>query len=544
MTQLALDSKSSAPHHSDERDHVAMALEALSKLALQFARRSALPGLFDTLSLTLAGQFAATSIHITTTNPTRIGGEMLRIATGRYRSDEFDVLLTEVDKLLPTTSAGPVPALVEELVRANPSSGFLSHCRQRQVQVIAPLQVDGRLIGLILIGPKFTSAPFSSDDVQLLQALLGALSPLIANTFLYAEMAHLNAWYLGILDNVPQALFVVDDSGSIRKANQAAKSIIGTTVRELAQRDLVGLSVAQVFPQAVFGNWAQRLTEPGSRTSGRGITTVVAHSAGEEHIFSVLIRPVIHPSTNQSEIIVSMQDITEQRNIESRMFDLERFAERGVMASSISHELKNHLGVILGGIELTQVALDRGNQEKAVATLQKLQESVRRMERFTSELMDHSQGHAKKQLTSLNDVLTDVLSFAMVQKRFGRITVQASLDPNLPEVEIDKDQFSQLIINLLNNAGDAIAEASQASGLIVVTTSQDRASVYLTVTDNGCGMPDGVKEKLFHHHLTTKPNGHGYGLVTCSRILRNHDATVEIQSQVGHGTTFAIKLPR
>jgi len=108
---------------------------------------------------------------------------------------------------------------------------------------------------------------------------------------------------------------------------------------------------------------------------------------------------------------------------------------------------------------------------------------------------------------------------------------------------MDTDQISQLLLNLLNNAADAIEEGEKDEGRILVKTVKEGNIVNLSVSDNGVGIEPDIKDKLFKTHLTTKINRHGYGLVTCAVISENHDAYVEIDSEPGQGATFSIRLP-
>ncbi len=175
--------------------------------------------------------------------------------------------------------------------------------------------------------------------------------------------------------------------------------------------------------------------------------------------------------------------------------------------------------------------------------LAKLKESITRMERFTAGLMDYTRVNTQKQDTDINAVLADVVSFASAQKRFSSVTLLTNLALQLPSILIDKDQMAQVIINILNNAADAIKETGRRDGVVIVSTLLINEELVLSVSDNGKGMPLEVKNRLFKTHLTTKPKGHGYGLTTCAKILEHHGARIQIESEVGFGTTFRFLFP-
>jgi signal transduction histidine kinase len=165
------------------------------------------------------------------------------------------------------------------------------------------------------------------------------------------------------------------------------------------------------------------------------------------------------------------------------------------------------------------------------------------MVRYTAGLMDYTRLETNKQKANLNEIITDVLSFLVVQRRFSRNTIKTELDSALPILELDADQIAQLLLNMLNNASDAISETKQNCGVIEIKTALSGDSVVLQISDNGAGMSNEVKEKLFNKQLSTKSSGHGYGLVTCGKIIKNHGGKIEIISQPGAGATFKIYFP-
>jgi signal transduction histidine kinase len=109
---------------------------------------------------------------------------------------------------------------------------------------------------------------------------------------------------------------------------------------------------------------------------------------------------------------------------------------------------------------------------------------------------------------------------------------------------MDRDQIAQLLLNLLNNAGDAISATAREGGRIAVATTVTPASISLIIGDNGAGMPPEIRDKLFKSQLTTKSGGHGYGLITCARIIAGHKGTVDVESEPGDGTRIAVHFPR
>jgi signal transduction histidine kinase len=306
---------------------------------------------------------------------------------------------------------------------------------------------------------------------------------------------------------------------------------------------LTHVPIDWIFPDDIYRGWSDRLCEADRGKGRERVISLVAFGPSGKRIFSVRVASLEGEPGEDRGFVVSLDDVTAQKETEQRMFDLERLADKGVMASSIAHELNNFLGMLLGGVELAELNLSRGKVDKTEGTIAKLKGHVSKMKRFTAGLMDYGKLNTSKSLGNLNPVISDVLSFISVQRKFSNVKVDTVLADGLPDFNLDSDQMAQLLLNLLNNAADAISEAGSKAGKIRITTSSSEGRILLSVADNGVGIKPQVREHLFRSHLTTKEGGHGYGLVTCARIIDNHNGRVDIVSEVGQGATFCLHFP-
>ncbi|MDD4050354.1 MAG: ATP-binding protein [candidate division Zixibacteria bacterium] len=527
------------------REKSVLALDALATLTSQFADNRTLSGLVETLVYTVAGQFSVANAFVAVKNPDQRFGPAIIFGTGKFTGNQDLAQLDGAITAEAVLQSRLWPIQVESL-HDDPTTRPLAAVWQAGgVHLVAPLFSGDNLIGIMGLGNKVGGRSFTESDLDLAGAFVKTITPLVANAFIFAEISYLNAWYLDILNNVKQAVLVIDENGVIRTINAVGREMLeGISPAAVGGVSLVGVSIRRVFVEDVFPGWLKPLSRDGAWGLASRTENLIAHVDGSERIFSVTIGTVPGSTTGRIDTIVTLHDVTAQKDVEQRLFDLERYAEKGMVASSIAHELNNFLGVILGGLELMQAYVERGNVSILPDTLEKLKANVDKMTRFTAGLMDYSRLEAKKQKGNLNAVLTDVMSFIAVQKRFTRIDVQTGIDPDLPDMEMDGDQLSQLLINLLNNAADAIAETGRRDGRITIITRHDDAQVMISIADNGVGIAPEVEERLFKEHLTTKKTGHGYGLVTCSKIVANHQGTVDIESAPGEGTAFVFHFPR
>lgn len=526
-------------------DRQMLALDALSKLARQFSNKPDFEKLIELLLLTLSGQFAvANSFALFYKNRGYLRGRNF-FAGGRYISNPHLAALEISEEHEEYFLKYKGPHKVADVALGGKAGGLLFILSEHNVDIIAPLIHGNKLIGLLGLGRKVNQKTFDDKELELLSTLINSIIPFIANSFLFMEISGLNTWYLNILNSVKQGVFVFGPDRLLRQINAAGYEILRLFKPNLPNIEaLYQIPIELIFPEKIFPGWASRLIRDIDSGTGKIYDNMTAGFQDISRIFNLKVGHLRSQNQDYSDIIITLDDITDQTENEQRLFNLEKFAEKGQMASAIAHELNNHLGLILGGIEMTQLALSKSNLEKAVTTLAKLIENVGQMSRFTAGLTDYTRLETQKQYDNLNRIITDVLAFVMVQKKFRNINIASELDTDLPPIMIDRDQIAQLLLNFLNNSADAIFEAGRKEGQIRVKTIHHSDFAEMTISDNGIGIAPEVKNRLFKARLTTKPNGHGYGLITCAKIIENHNGQIEINSEPGQGAEFRFKFPQ
>jgi signal transduction histidine kinase len=209
----------------------------------------------------------------------------------------------------------------------------------------------------------------------------------------------------------------------------------------------------------------------------------------------------------------------------------EKLAAIGQLTASVAHEINNPIAVIAGIAEAIG--------EKRIA------EQARRVAAITRQIADMSSPQpAERQLLDLNGLVENACAFARYDRRLRKVNVELDLDRRLPAVHAVGDHLTQVLMNLLTNAGDAIAEAGVA-GRIRVATRREGAAVLLIVSDNGAGMDERVRARAFDEFFTTKPQGKGcgIGLALSRRLLCESGGDIALESQPGQGTCAAVRLP-
>jgi signal transduction histidine kinase len=521
-----------------------LALDALSKLARQFSERPDFKHLMGVLLMTLCGQFSVGDAAAVLKRPRSGACGPTYFATGRFRKSAELASLDITKDACAALLGGQGSVKLQDLDLSDRHSGLIPTLRQNGVSMVCPLVHNEDLLGIIGLGPRVNGKAFSREDADLLVAVVSTITPFLANTYLFWEIARLNTWYLEVLNSVKQGVFVFDTGNRLKKINSAGLEILRTFRPDVPDADsLCDMPIEDIFPAEVFGKLVREAMTSKAGNEAGAATSLVARSDGAERVYNLRMSETSENGESGTDLILTLDDVTRQRESEERLFNLQQLADRGVMATTISHELRNYLGLVLGGLELTQVAVVAGDGEKADENLEKLKATVGNMERFAGGLMDHNSLKVNKETSSLNSVIGDVVSFISGQQRFKGITVTPELEEGLADLVIDADQIAQLLLNLLNNAADAVSETGRADGEIRVVTCSDEGEAVLMVSDNGAGIEPGIKGSLFKSRQTTKKHGHGYGLVTCASIIESHNATVTVDSEPGEGSVFTIRFP-
>jgi signal transduction histidine kinase/CheY-like chemotaxis protein len=221
----------------------------------------------------------------------------------------------------------------------------------------------------------------------------------------------------------------------------------------------------------------------------------------------------------------------------------EKLSALGELIAGIVHELNNPLTGIMG---YSQLLLQRPHDRKNERDLQRIFEEARRASRIVHNLLSFARlQRPEKHSCQLNDLVGKVVELRSYDLKLGNILVECRLAPALPPVLVDETQLQQVVLNLVNNAQQAIAEKGADGGRIAISTRREGEKVLVAVSDDGPGIPPGVAEKVFDPFFTTKEQGKGtgLGLSISYGIVREHGGQIYYETEQGKGSTFYVELP-
>ncbi|MBK8753346.1 MAG: PAS domain S-box protein [Candidatus Competibacteraceae bacterium] len=380
------------------------------------------------------------------------------------------------------------------------------------------------------------------------------------------EVARMRLYLKNIIDSMPSVLIGVDPWGYITVLNQPAEQVSGVSW-EAAQGRFFG----DVFPQ-LEGQFEQ--VRQAIRL-GRTIKTprMTLDAQGELHYADVMVYPLMADGGRGA--VIRMDDVTARVRIESMMVQTEKMLSVGGLAAGMAHEINNPLGVILQGCQNTLRRIDPAMpQNRAVAAaigidldrlhryleqrqilhfLEGIREAGARAAKIVADMLSFSRrSETHFGLVDLEEMLETVLRLAVsdydLKKKydFKRIAIQRDYDPTLRMVHCDKTEIEQVILNLLKNAAQAMAEEGVPAPTIILRTRREAEYTLIEVLDNGPGMDEKTLKRIFEPFFTTKDVGVGTGLglsVSYFIVTEQHNGRLSVTSKPGQGACFSIRLP-
>ncbi len=225
---------------------------------------------------------------------------------------------------------------------------------------------------------------------------------------------------------------------------------------------------------------------------------------------------------------------------QTMLFQSEKIAAVGQLAGGVAHEINNPMGVILG---FAQSIVKRIKEDDPLyKPLKSIEREAVRCRKMIVDLLTFSRtGKTEVELININQAIDETLSLIEAQAKIKNIEIIKAYNKDLPNTLANKNQIQQVVVNLFNNAIDAM----QDGGRITIDTKREGKLIEIDISDNGTGMSEEVKKHIFEPFFTTKEagKGTGLGLSLCYEIIKKHNGEIEVSSEINKGTKFSIRLP-
>lgn len=355
--------------------------------------------------------------------------------------------------------------------------------------------------------------------------------------------------FQSILSTVPDAMVVIDDHGLITSFSAAAEKLFG-----YEQREVVGTNISRLMPspdREQHDAYIERYLRTGERRiigKGRTVTGqrvdgttfpmelfVGEARAGEQRVFTGFVRDLTQRRATEEQM----------QSLQAELIHVSRVSAMGTMASTLAHELNQPITAVanyvegvrdlLAAPEESDVPMIRDALNDAAKEAMRAGDIVRKLRDFVSR------GELERTIEPLHDLIREAAVLGLMGARERGVETHFEVKGSGPLVLVDKVQIQQVLINLIRNAVEAMAQ-STAKTLTIRSAAEPKGMVRVSVIDSGPGISSDLADALFSAFVTTKTDGMGLGLSICRTIVEAHGGKIWMEPGPQSGTSFHFTL--
>jgi two-component system, NtrC family, sensor kinase len=406
-----------------------------------------------------------------------------------------------------------------------------------------PCRLQQKTIAIIGLGRTTHGDFLTSEDVELLESMASYIGIAIQNARLYAsleqkisEYERLKEFNENIVESINVGVFAVDLEERVESWNAQMEVMYA-----MSRQEAVGQYLRDILPANFVTEFLRLKDEPGVHNLYR----FRLHTrSGENRCANVAIAPLVSRNFEVVGRIIIVDDITERMELEAQLTQADKLSSIGLLAAGVAHEVNTPLAVISS---YTQMLAKQVRGDMRVAPLlDKITQQTFRASEIVNGLLNFSRtGAAEFTELDLNHVIEETLKLLEHQFRVSQVQLATSLDDKLPTILGNSGKLQQVFLNLFLNAKDAMA----AGGTLSVSTVAN-GHVAVDISDTGSGIALEHMQRIYDPFFTTKltvsegqRRGTGLGLAVSYGIIQEHAGKIQVESQVGSGTTFHLEFP-
>jgi two-component system, sporulation sensor kinase E len=380
-----------------------------------------------------------------------------------------------------------------------------------------------------------------SGFLEKLIGRLGRIDPEEVQNYLL-RLAQEKGFLETIFNSIQEGIIVTDSSGRITYVNDAACELFGlkaeTSIgKRLAER-VRGLDWDSLSKSPGALSRDMEIFYPANRFINFYIVPLIIERRGDEEKelkSNGAAEPVGHA--------MILRDITESRRSTQQTIESERLNALTLLAAGVAHEIGNPLNSLHIHLQLMERKIRelKGKQKAALQeSVDVARSEISRLDSIVSQFL-RAIRPSKPELhpENVNAVIAETLRFFAPEIKDRDIVVEQELRPDLPSIELDRNQLKQAFYNVIKNS----FEAMKRRGILRIRTDMDATHVLISFTDTGGGMSAENVSRIFEPYFTTKSSGSGLGLLIVRRIVREHGGEMAIESSEGRGLTLTLRLP-
>ena len=404
-----------------------------------------------------------------------------------------------------------------------------------------PLIFKDKVLGVLIVSTA-TPHEFDENEQTLLAAVGNSIGVAIENANLFEDVARGKNEWETTFDAMTNGVSIHDLDFNIIRANSALAKMLGMTIDQIVGRKCY----------EVFHDRDKPLTVcPQALAFKDGCShTLVVEEKKLQAVLNISSDPIFDQDGNITGVVHDVRDITVQERLREQLAQSEKIRALGEMAGGVAHDFNNFLTVILGNTQLLLSKIDGGdgNQEfrESLESVQRAAadaaETVRRIQEFTRVRTARS-----FTTVDVNSVMLNAIDIARprwrdeAEVRGAKIEIKTMLAGTSP-VYANESELAEVFINLIINAADALRDGGKIT--VTTDTEPDGEWVLAVVADNGKGMDEEVKKRVFEPFFSTKGvSGSGLGLSVAYGIVNRHGGDIIVESKAAEGTRFIVRLP-
>ena len=399
---------------------------------------------------------------------------------------------------------------------------------------LRPLARIGEIVDRITRGEHDADAGPPSDrakEVAAVESKLDVLGEQFRGA--QADRAHLQANIHRLLERLEEAVLLFGPDDRLIMAGRAAERLLG------GRWELMSAAMDDIFPSSTaLGALVQGAVHLNRGITDRPITLDQTGAAPAQLLVSVEIIEDFG-SHERRGTMVTLRDADPRRQIESQLNVASRLASISRLTSGAAHEIKNPLNSIALHLEVLKTKLD-GSSADAAAEMEVIGREIRRLDRVVKSFLDFTRPvDVKMERVDLVSLLHEVTTLVRPHADRQKVRVDLREQANSAPVQGDRDLLIQAILNVVVNG----IQAMEQGGRLQIRTELASGACLVTIRDQGGGIPDELRNKIYNLHFTTKSSGSGIGLAMTFRVVQLHGGTIDFTSRSGEGTEFQLRFP-
>jgi PAS domain S-box-containing protein len=325
--------------------------------------------------------------------------------------------------------------------------------------------------------------------------------------------------------------------------NPGAERIFGYRQSEVIYK----MAVTELYPAKVADRFRDALSGKNKIKDFSWQETLIRSKDGQ-NIPVRFSSTVLQEKDKEMGTVAFFQDLRKIKRLEKELVQSERLAAVGQTVAGLAHGIKNILHGLKGGSYLVDIGINKNDTEKLKKGWEMIKRNVGRTSNLVMDLLSYAKEREPEYENCYpNEIAKDVCELVRDKARENRVEIMEEFDDSIGDVSMDPNTIHEVLLNLMSNAVDACLfdeNTSKNWQVGLKTTKEEGKVIKFEVSDNGAGMDEEVLKKLFTSFFSTKGHrGTGLGLMVTRKLIEEHEGTIDVNSQLGKGTTLTFRLP-